>query len=85
MDVTSGANTRHWVQSSKRLELRAFIDSEPVDNQATMGGAWPPDGEMWLYENPIALESVLLGIAQSAKGAVKRRGSFGRYANTRID
>lgn len=40
-----------------------------------------PARESWLYENKAALESVRRGLAQSAKGETRSRGSFAQYAD----
>ena len=39
-----------------------------------------PVYETWLYENKPALASVKRGLAQSATGRTKKRGSFATYA-----
>lgn len=39
-----------------------------------------PAREKWLFDNKAALQSVKRGIAQSAKGEAKSRGSFARFA-----
>jgi len=40
-----------------------------------------PVYETWLYENKPALASVKRGLAQSAAGRTKKRGSFAIYAS----
>jgi len=40
-----------------------------------------PVDETWLYENKPALASVKRGLAQSAAGRTKKRGSFAIYAS----
>lgn len=39
-----------------------------------------PVSETWLYENKSALASVKRGLADSAAGRTKKRGSFAAYA-----
>ena len=39
-----------------------------------------PASEMWLYENPQALESVKQGLREAAKGKSVYRGSFAKHA-----
>ncbi|MBI3555779.1 MAG: hypothetical protein HY074_05920 [Deltaproteobacteria bacterium] len=39
-----------------------------------------PAREKWLFENKRALESVKTGLAQSARGEVRSRGSFAKFA-----
>jgi hypothetical protein len=39
-----------------------------------------PASEMWLYENPQALESVKQGLRETAEGKSVDRGSFAKYA-----
>ncbi len=38
-----------------------------------------PASENWLFKNKTALASVRRGIAQSAKGEVRSRGSFAKF------
>lgn len=40
-----------------------------------------PLREAWLYRNPAALKSVLIGIAQAERGELLDRGSFAQYAD----
>ena len=40
-----------------------------------------PAREKWLFENKAALSSVKRGLAQSAKGEVRSRGSFAKFAD----
>ena len=40
-----------------------------------------PAREKWLFENKQALASVQRGLDQSAKGEVRTRGSFAKYAD----
>lgn len=44
-----------------------------------------PAREKWLFENKEAMTAVQEGIAQSAAGATRSRGSFGNFADERID
>jgi len=44
-----------------------------------------PAREKWLFENKSALTAVREGLDQSAQGKIRRRGSFARYANDKID
>lgn len=44
-----------------------------------------PAREKWLFENKPALAAVKKGLDQAAAGKVKKRGSFARFANTKID
>ena len=39
-----------------------------------------PASEMWLYENPQALASVMQGLKESAEGKSVYRGSFAKHA-----
>jgi hypothetical protein len=41
-----------------------------------------PTSEMWLYENPEALASVLQGLQKSAEDKSVYRGSFAKHAKT---
>ncbi len=40
-----------------------------------------PAQESWLFQNKKALASVRKGLTQSAKGEVRSRGSFTKFAN----
>lgn len=40
-----------------------------------------PARENWLFKNKSALASVQKGLSQSAKGEVRSRGSFAKFAN----
>lgn len=40
-----------------------------------------PANEVWLYKNKEAFEAVKEGLAQSASGATKKRGSFAKYVS----
>lgn len=40
-----------------------------------------PARESWLFENKAALQSIRRGLAQSAKGETRSRGSFAKYAD----
>jgi len=40
-----------------------------------------PAREKWLFENPAALTGVRQGLAESAQGRTRSRGSFARFAN----
>lgn len=39
-----------------------------------------PASEAWLYESPLALESVKQGLRESAEGKVTHLGSFAKHA-----
>lgn len=43
-----------------------------------------PAHELWLYKNPQALKDVQEGLKQSKEGKVRKRGSFGKYAQDDI-
>lgn len=40
-----------------------------------------PAREKWLFQNKAALKSVETGLAQSAKGELRSRGSFSKFAD----
>ena len=40
-----------------------------------------PAREKWLFENKAALSSVKRGLAQSAKGELRSRGTFAKFAD----
>lgn len=44
-----------------------------------------PAREKWLFENQAALTAVREGLDQAAQGKVRKRGSFARHANDKID
>jgi hypothetical protein len=44
-----------------------------------------PMHEVWLYQNPKALKSVLKGLRQSREGKLVDLGSFAKYADEEID
>ena len=50
---------------------------DPIDNV--------PDHEQWLWQNPTALASVQLGIAQAKAGETQSLGSFAEYAELELD
>jgi len=50
------------------------------DRSQTIG-----DRELWLWQNPEALNSVLRGIEQAAPGEVHDLGSFAQYADLEIE
>jgi len=39
-----------------------------------------PAREAWLFENPIALQSVRKGLEDAAKGNTRKRGDFSKFA-----
>ena len=59
------------VDSSGRIILEPFAEV--------------PAREKWLFENTGALNAVREGLAQSAQGRTRSRGSFARFANGKID
>lgn len=44
-----------------------------------------PAYEKWLFDNKIALNKVVKGLQDSAKGRVSSRGSFSKYIDEEID
>jgi len=44
-----------------------------------------PAREKWLFENKDAMNAVREGIAQSAAGKTRSRGSFAKFADDQID
>ena len=44
-----------------------------------------PAREIWLFQNKKALKMVMDGIEAAGQGRVKRRGSFAKYADLKID
>lgn len=44
-----------------------------------------PAREKWLFDNKDALNAVREGIAQSAAGKTRSRGSFSKFADDQID
>lgn len=44
-----------------------------------------PLREAWLYRNPGALKSVMMGIEQAGRGELHDLGSFARYADDDIE
>jgi hypothetical protein len=44
-----------------------------------------PMHEVWLYQNPKALKSVLKGLQQSRERKLRDLGSFAKYADVEID
>lgn len=39
-----------------------------------------PAREVWLFENPIALQSIRKGLEDAAKGKTQKRGDFSKFA-----
>ena len=44
-----------------------------------------PAREKWLYDNPIAYQSLQKGLKEAELGITKKRGSFSRYAEEIIE
>jgi hypothetical protein len=65
-------------EAEQETLMRMMIEQRsPEEKETGMMG----DRELWLWQNPSALNSVLRGIEQAAAGEVHDLGSFAEYAD----
>src|SRR5687768_8006630 len=70
-ELAKGVSSFHVSVEGERVILEPYVEI--------------PAREKWLFENPEALTSVKRGLADSAAGKTKRRGSFAKHVDDTDD
>jgi hypothetical protein len=70
-ELAKGVSSFHVTTDGDRIILEPYAEV--------------PAREKWLFDNPEALASLKRGLADSAAGRTKSRGSFAQHANDDID
>ena len=87
MAITLNLDARHRVNLTKLLpnldihSVKAYVEGDRIVLEPLVT---IPARELWLYENPKALQAVKTGLQQAREGKLVDRGSFAQYAREEI-
>lgn len=83
--LTKALDTLRSLFGDDLSELRFEVASNAAGQILLSPVAPVPAHEAWLYKNPDALARVRTGLGQAARGELRNRGSFAKYAKSDLD
>lgn len=87
MDIRLNLDNRKRINLSKLipdLNVHAVMAHAEGDTIVLKLLSEIPTRELWLHQNPEALESLQKGIKQAEQGKIRSRGSFAKYVKDEV-